>query len=212
MEFLELKDGRDELLDCIGPALRDLNQTIAWLLIWNVLMFISLIALTIYSASSRAQLSDEIIGGSLTYHIFDPNSVSLKYSNKIDSTGMLISNPIIGYRQVTTVGIEYSTETVFTGTNSIAEPIVGMLWSSGLTSNNFRLGLAYGFYFQNNSLLLDKRIVPVMIIPYPGWGPTPVIGIEATKIINLSKDYYFMVNGLLTPILINATIGFGWKI
>lgn len=168
--------------------------------------------LLLFSSVVRAEIADEVLVGSLTYHIFDPGGISKKFSNKVDSTGMLISNPLAGYRQIHTDGNDYFSEMVFAGENSIAEPILGAVWSFGLTSGGFRIGPIVGFYFQDNKKMLDKGILPITLIPYAGWSPAPVIGLELVKTYDLNKKCYFLLNGLITPILLNASIGVGWRI
>lgn len=155
---------------------------------------------------------NEVIGGSLTYHIFDPNDQGLNYSNRVDSTGALIQNPLLGYRQVHQSGSEYTSQTVFTGQNSIGQPMFGMAYSSGFTTGTFRFGTVAGFYFQDADAMLKRNVTPIYIIPHPGWCPSPVLGLEFIKTVEFSNDRYLILNGLVTPILLNATVGIGWRL
>lgn len=169
-----------------------------------------LLFILLFSSIAKAD-SYEIMMGSLTYHIFNPRNVGKRYSNKINDTGTLISNPLIGYRQVTTEGNAYSATMLFTGNNSIAEPIIGAAYSLGLTKNTTRIGLVGGLYLQDNGKMHDKGIGIMTPILRNSWGPIPIIGIEATETFDISKNKYILINGLITPILFNATTGIGWR-
>jgi hypothetical protein len=160
----------------------------------------------------HAEEYDEVLTGSLTQHVFNSNGVDRNFSNRINDNG-LISNPLLGYRQLTIHGAEYETETIFGGQNSIGQPMFGYAQSVGLvTTGGLRFGFVYGLYMQDNDKMLQRHVVPVYIIPWPGWGPTPVLGGELTQTLNLSKSSYLMLNVLVTPLLLNGTIGIGWRI
>lgn len=167
--------------------------------------------LVFLSSNCFAVNYNEVVGGSLTYHIFDPNDEGTNYSNRIDSIG-LIRNPLMGYRQVHQTGYEYTAQTVFTGQNSIGQPIFGMAYSSGFANGSFRFGTVAGFYFQDSDAMNKRNVTPVYIIPHPGWCPSPVLGLEFIKTFELTEDKYLIFNGLVTPLLLNATVGIGWKI
>lgn len=165
----------------------------------------------LFSFCAHAESFDEALGGSLTYHVFSPPSFSEKYNYKLADNGSLIGNPLIGYRRVTIEKDEYVTKTILTGYNSIAEPIIGLMWSMGFTHGGFRSGIVYGFYFQDNSKMADKGI-GIFALPQNGWAPIPVLGLELTQTFDISKNSYLLLNGLVGPILINATLGIGWRI
>lgn len=154
----------------------------------------------------------EVLVGSLTYHVYDPTNVSPKYSNKLNDQG-LIANALIGYRLVKENDyIGYSSTTLFGGANSINEPMFGIAVSSGIVIGNSRVGGVLGVYAQDNKKFLDKDIAPLSLTPYAGWGLAPVAGIEYTYKVDVSDRTYLLFNSLLSPIIINASIGIGWKI
>jgi len=159
----------------------------------------------------RAEGAREIIGGSLTYHIFNINGSDERYSNKLSNDGRLIDNALLGYRDVEIKGVSYTAITYFTGTNSVAEPIFGAAYSAGYAYDDYRVGIIAGAYMQDNNKFFERNLTPVMIIPSNGWAPSPVIGIETSKIVNISDKTYFLMNMIFTPTLINGTVGVGFK-
>lgn len=163
-------------------------------------------------APSLAIEQDEILLGSLTQHFFNPESIDSQFANRVSSDGSLIRNPMLGYRQVHTKDGIYDAVAYFGGQNSVGEPMFGVAWSIGSDYRGYRLGVLGGIYMQDSSQFLDKGIVPIMMIPYRGWGPTPVLGLEATKTWDLNDTTYFLINSLLTVPFINVSIGLGWKL
>lgn len=175
-------------------------------------MFRLLLGITLLPILLHAQTHTEVLGGGLTYHWFNPSGNDINYSNKLDSTGALIHNLMIGYREVDVKGVSYTSRTFFTGQNSIGQPMLGVAWSTGYIVNDTRVGLVGGVYFQDDDKMLERQVEPVMIIPHSGWAPVPVVGVEATHINKLTNRTYILLNVLLTPLFVNGTVGFGWEI
>lgn len=165
----------------------------------------------VISLTCHAETYDEVLGGSLTYHLYNPGDIADRFNYKVNSDGTLISNPLVSFRQVTVEGLEYQTWGVFTGANSVAEPIAGALWSAGLTQGPFRLGVVAGAYAQDAQPFYNRNIVPFMVPEY-GWGVVPLVGFEATQTFPIFHNKYFIFNELFTPVLFNATVGFGWTL
>lgn len=174
--------------------------------------FIGMIVALFVSIPCVATEYHEYLAGGLTYHVFNPNGVADHFEHKVDSTGQLISNPMIGFRRVTITGVEYTSVVYFGGENSIGEAMAGAAYSSGFIVDSWRLGLIAGVYFQDNDKFLDRGIQPIYLIPHPGIGPTPVLGAEVTKTWNVDHDVYILFNSLLSPIILNATVGIGWRL
>lgn len=165
--------------------------------------------------SSKAHAEDhyrEVLAGGLTYHVFDPDNVSEVNSNKISKDGRLIANPLLGYRSVDTDGLDYTSMLSFVGVNSINQPIFGAAASIGIAGDFGRIGFIGGAYMQDNRKFLDKGVQPFTLIPGSGWGPTPLLGVEYIHKIDLSNKTYLMLNTLISPIILNASIGIGWRI
>lgn len=171
-----------------------------------------ILAALLFSVTCNAN-SNEVIAGSLTYHVFNFNHVADNYSNKMNPEGTLIDNLLVGYRRVQeSSSSDYTAQTYFAGENSIAEPMAGIALSRGVYSKFGRIGGVVGFYLQDNRKMLDRGIMPVTMFPCRCVAPAPIVGVEAVKTIELSDKTYFMINSLISPILINATVGIGWKI
>lgn len=164
----------------------------------------NLILTLLFPFLASASPSHEVLAGGLTYHLYGGQGQK-QFSNKITTDGALISNPLWAYRQavVDNEGF-YVSETVFTGVNSLAEPLLGYAYSSGGTWSSGRVGLLAGAYLQDNSKYLDKGLIPPMIIPHDGWGPVPVIGVEIVKSVYESV----FINTLISPVLLNFSLGY----
>ncbi len=170
-----------------------------------------LLVLTFLAMGAYADDSDEVLGGSLTQHLFNQNGMDSNYANRVSGDGSLIRNPMLGFRQVQTQGLAYQSEVYFGGQNSIGGPMFGAAYSFGLNQDGYRAGLVFGAYMQDTRPMLDRDIVPAMIIPYRGWCPSPIIGVELTKKFPIENNIYFIVNGMLTVPFINASVGVGWE-
>lgn len=171
---------------------------------WIVFVFIM--------APVLSHANDELLLGSLTQHFFNPSGIDSQFSNRMSEDGSLIRNPLVGYRHVETHGLEYDTVSYFGGQNSVGQLMFGAAWSMGLDQGGYRLGVIGGVYMQDSRPFLERGIMPVMMVPYNGWGPTPVLGLEATKTWKINNTTYFLVNGLLTVPFVNVSLGIGWYI
>jgi hypothetical protein len=172
-------------------------------------MALTLGVLTCHKA--KAEDAEAMFGG-ITAHFWEKRDVSDKFANKLDRTGKVIDNQLLGFRTVTEQGLIYESKMAFSGTNSVGGPIFGIAGSQGLIVGNARVGVIYGFYLQDNRKFYDRDINPVTMLPTNGWAPAPVIGIELTQKVKLSRTTYLLLNVVATPILVNATAGFGWTI
>lgn len=159
------------------------------------------------SAHSAAGERDEFLLGGLTYHVFNSNGTARAYENKIDSSGQLIANPLIASRNVKLLEDgSYSALTYFGGMNSVNEPMLGAAGSVGSTWSWGRLGIIAGAYLQDNDKFLGRGVQPVYFIPHPGWGLSPVLGVE--HVYNITNSMF--INSVLSPIICNFSIG--WRI
>jgi hypothetical protein len=156
---------------------------------------------------------NEILVGSLTHHLsLITSPPSDRFSNKLDSNGNLILNPMLGYRHTYYLDADqYVSNTIFGGENSIGEAMAGYAISTGLRFNRLQLGIIGGGYVQNDKKFLDRNIT-VMAIPLGStYGIMPVIGAEVGLRQNVSNKTYLLLYTILTPALIATTLGVGFN-
>lgn len=167
-----------------------------------------LLALLLLSLSSNAQL--EITGGSFTYHLINPGDATL-FSNKVSKDGKLIANPILGLQIITETGTEYTSMGGFVGQNSVGDDILGFKASRGVKYGHWYLGLVAGAYEQSSEGFYDKHLIPFQVAKVGDVGIVPILGVEASYRINLSQKYYVKLNNLISPVITNTTISFGFS-
>lgn len=160
---------------------------------------------------ARAQNSNELLMGSLTYHLYGLESSN--FQNKLNPSGDFIANPMIGFRKVYFDDINsYWSWATFGGENSIGDGMLGGAMSVGIGDGNIRLGLIAGTYLQNNRQFNDKGLAAIGIQINDTMELTPIVGLEFVYNINLTKRTYFTINQILCPWLYTASIGIGWRL
>lgn len=139
--------------------------------------------------------------GGLSYHLFNPDNVSERFSNKISNNGQLIYTGLmgIGYHKC------HSITKVFIGQNSIADTIYGGTYSYTWDKGILRYGPIIGFYQQNNDNFANRGIKPYSI----GYGIVPIVGGEFSLRLLTFENQYVRLNTIVSPVLINETIGWG---
>ena len=165
---------------------------------------LTFLAFWFLSSASHADIqSSEVLVGGLTYHLI---AASDQFQYKLSDDGRLIANGLAGYRRVWTEHVEggeaYEAMTVFGGYNSIAQPMGGLAWSTGLVDQGTRIGFLFGGYVQDNRKFTERGIG--IIFPDSAFGLMPLVGIEVTN----KLPHGLLINTELTPLLINLSIGF----
>lgn len=154
--------------------------------------------------------SNELVLGSLTYHLLDGPPASYKYQNPVSPDGRLIDNFLIGYSHIEeNKDREYFSYTIFTGENSLAKPIGGFKISSGKTDGRLYIGIAVGAYFQNNRDFTDQGLGDVLPVDWHSTGMVPILGLEINYILFHIGDTYIKLNNVITPVLTNNTFSIG---
>ena len=152
----------------------------------------------------------ELVGGSLTYHIIDGGAAQA-FSNKLSPDGRLINNPIYGIQYVTESDSLYETIGIFSGDDSVGDPILGMKYSTGYKYNHWYLGLVLGAYEQSTMGFTNRGIQPFEFAQIGDVGIVPLIGGEVNYRVNLSQSMYVKLNNLISPIITNTTISLGYS-
>ncbi len=171
----------------------------------NIIFIITVLASSLVWGKS----SIELIGGGLTYHVFDAGGGNY-YSYKVSSDGRLISNPVfgIGYTMVD-AELSYTSIRIFRGMNSVAQPINGGILALGHASRHIEFGLVAGGYVQNNNDFAGTGVVPYSV----GQGSNafvPIIGVELNWKIIFSETIFIRFINVITPILTNHTASLGF--
>lgn len=156
--------------------------------------------------------SEEFLMGSLTYHFFNFGSGE-KFSNKLDSNGTLITNPLLGYRNVIfDEPNNYYSWTIFGGQNSIGQPMGGGAFSMGVGNRSGRFGLVAGGYLQDNTKFYDRGLTVLNVPIGDHLAIAPVVGWELALNFDLSPRCYWTFYNLLTPALYTSALGIGWRL
>ena len=158
-----------------------------------------IIALLLFVAKCDADSFENTFGG-LTFHLDNSNGVGNKYSNKIGD-GQLIYTGLLGLGYIH----GHNNYQGFIGQNSIGEFIYGGTYSYLIDFSVIDAGPIVGFYQQNDDKFYEKDITPFSL----GYGVVPIVGIELTAKVIKFRDKYIKLNTVITPILINETIGLG---
>jgi len=160
---------------------------------------------------AQAQNSNELLVGSLTYHLYGMESS--EFANKLNPSGDFIANPMIGFRQTTFDATNsYESWAAFGGENSIGDGMLGAAMSAGIGDKTLRLGLIAGTYLQNNSQFYDKGLTMVGAPVSSTMELTPLLGFEFVYNIDLTPRTYFTINQILSPWLYTAAVGIGWRL
>lgn len=163
--------------------------------------------LLLFPAISNAY-SLEVMGGGLTYHLID-NDTSYLYSNKLTNDGRLIYNSVYGVGALYENEISYQSLSYFGGNNSVALPISGLLYKTGLKISNWYCGLAMGMYIQDDDKYRESGVDPFRMTEIGSTGLIPIVGISLDYKINITNKVYMKLNNLITPILTNNTLSAG---
>jgi|ERR1035437_440174 hypothetical protein len=155
--------------------------------------------------------SNELVLGSLTYHLIDGPPISNKFQNQVSPDGRLIDNFLIGFSHIDENNEhEYFSYTLFTGENSLAKPIGGFKLSTGKTDGGLYIGIVTGAYFQNNRDFTDQDINGVLTsVDWHSTGLVPIVGMEINYVLFHIGDIYLKLNNILTPVLTNHTFSIG---
>lgn len=153
----------------------------------------------------------EVIGGGLTYHITADNSVSKQFSNQISTDGKLIDNPIVGISYTDENKDEFMSYILFTGQNSFNEGMTGILFENGYVYNRWQYGIGAGVYAENSIDWNEYHAIPFYLCKIGNAGIVPVFGGVLNYKIPLNKTTYFKINNIISPILTNSSLSFGWN-
>ena len=173
---------------------------------------IKILVLFLFSHIAYADIiSDELVLGSLTYHLMDGPPVSYKFQNPVSPDGRLIDNFLIGYQRTEeNADHEYWSWCIFTGENSLAKPIGGFKLSSGTTNGRGYICIVVGAYFQNNRDFYDQGIdSSLAFVDFHSTGMVPLAGFEINYKLFHIGNTFIKLNNILTPVLTNHTISIG---
>ena len=149
--------------------------------------------------------SIEIIGGSLTYHLFIDQTTSSHFTNQLTPDGALIYNSMLGFKLMNynEYGF-YDGEAFFMGKNSVNENMGGFIYDFGMQTGKFDVGFATGFYYQDETLFRSHGIDEMNFN-----GFVPIFGVELNYKTYITKNKFFKVNNFLSTVLTNHTISIG---
>lgn len=168
--------------------------------------------LIVLSTASYAD-SFELIGGGATYHLLGSNSAAAQqFDNKWSQDGRLIGTPLMGVRVLRENGTEFKARTVFAGHNSVGAPITGYAYTEGEIVGNWYIGLVLGFYMQDSTPFHDRGINIWGLYLGNRMMLMPLGGIELDYRINLDDNVYIKLDNLISPVMINNLVSFGWNI
>ena len=161
---------------------------------------------------SQASADVEVMGGGLTYHLMNPSNVSNSYSNKVLNDGRLIANPMLGLTLVNDNGHTFSSYTGFTGEDSVGSSMLGGLYETGYDVGPIQLGIALGVYAQDDSEFVSKGVNPYQAVQIGNIGLVPIGGAAMNCKVPLTDSTYLKVNNLISPIITNTSLSYGWKL
>lgn len=154
----------------------------------------------------------EILGGSLTQHIINPDGASSEFAHKVSSDGTLIANPLGAYRLIKTEEDGwYESRGYFAGENSIGEAMGGAMASQGFEYSHMRLGVVVGGYMQDEQKFHDRGLQP-FAMELGRVGVVPILGLEFQINLPIASKTYLTIYNVITPVLTNTTIGVGWSL
>lgn len=178
---------------------------------FNILVLI--LALNAFAEQS----SFEIIGGGITYHIMDQGGAQY-YTQKISNDGRLIFNPTLGFGIVHKIETpeyvtdQYASLKVFTGANSVGKPMNGVIMGYGWKYGPLYFGPVLGGYFQDDKEFEDQGVIPFRLFEVNHVGFVPILGAELDMKFNINKDCYLKLNNLISPIVTNTSLSFGFQL
>lgn len=169
-----------------------------------------ILLLGLFSITALADNELDLITGSATYHVIDPTNYGA-YGPSFTSNGRGILNAVgavrlIHYRDD---GVYWSVAGMY-GQNSIFQPIYGGMYSRGYHYKYIDLGVIVGGYIQDDTQFSARGLGDASI----GYGAHALvagIGVEANFIIPLGGNWVLRENNIVMPLIINATLGMGYK-
>lgn len=152
-------------------------------------------------------VAGEIALGLITAHIINEPGVSQRFSGCVNPGCEIITNPVIAYRGVLKAPYQqYLAGTLLAGVNSVHQPIVGAFGTLGQIYGHNHVGMALGFYLQDNDKFRERRIAPFTIGEVGKVGFVPIFGMEHQY--RFTKRFFS--NTLITPAIANFGVGFSW--
>jgi hypothetical protein len=157
---------------------------------YKILCIIVLLQLITKCAKLRA---DTIEYGQnvFTLHTFDRSEA---FEHKVDSRGMLMTNPI-GY-------IRYNNVAVLKGRDSVNSKMMGAIYFYKLNYGE----IVIGGYSYNQGDWGEVGLYNRLAIKGRHWGVIPIIGFNAPFIIYQNREYKIRMNNIITPLTINSFI------
>ncbi len=157
-----------------------------------------------------ANADTEIIGNGLTYHFWDGGAAK-KYSNKVSPDGRLIANPMIGIAVTDHNGFLFRSMTAFSGENSVGGKMFGGMLTEGIEVQNLQVGMALGVYEQQAKDFTDRNINAFRLVNLYGTDVIPLGGIAVNYKFPLGNNWFLKSNNLISPILANTSLSFGYE-
>lgn len=170
-----------------------------------------LIFLIFFSLNCLADQSFELMGGGLTYHLMTSSDIAQHFSNKLSPDGRLIDNPLIGINYTMRDKDFFTSFIFFTGQNSFNEAMNGVVIELGDEVDNFQIGWALGFYGENIPDWGAIGSAPFYFAEIGNTGFVPVFGVALNYKIPFNKVTFLKVSNVISPILINSSLSFGWN-
>ena len=172
-----------------------------------------LILAFLLSFSAFADDTVEAMYGAYIMHFKDINNISRRYENRSSRDSRLVNNRIIGLGFGNVTDKSYVSNYVFHGEDSIGAPITGFSSAFGYRFKTLtRVGLAFGGYFMENERWEKKGINhPADLKVSDRFGFVPLIGIDISQEIPLSKDSYLKINNLITPAVSTHSLSLGFR-
>lgn len=138
-----------------------------------------------------------------------------RFANKASKDGRTIKNPMysIGFTQQEKY--DYTTNSVFVGSDSIGSPIVGFSRTNGKEEGIIQLGVIYGLYLydqkQWDKVYADQKYKsPSYLSSFGISNVNIILGVELNLKFDLGSSAYFQIRNVVTPILTNHSLNLGF--
>jgi len=157
--------------------------------------------------STSAFAETEIGVGGLSYHLAGSPELFSRFSNKTNSSGSLIRNDMLTFKNTHRKGGYYESTAVFIGENSVGSLMSGLIFADGTyLTKNIQMGLVYGAYLQDNREFTKREINNQCAIGNAKVSLVPIIGLELNLRFPINKRTFIKLNNIVTPTVTNHTL------
>ncbi len=174
-------------------------------------IFILFLCLFFHGFCKTNSIKFEYSFGFATLHYYNPGGKFLSYKGAVTEDGNLILNPIIGMKLSFEKSLFNNGVSFFSGLNSVGGFMIGGFYEAGIKifKDHLYINGISGFYIQSDSEYRNYGYVPFKLFLLGDTDIVPIIGINFSFKLDISKYLFIKLNSLVTPILINFSISFG---